>query len=190
MDEEQEYKRNIGLIYLTIKQLHLYWQTDDEFQDYVDAGTDGLIKGIRTYDLNKNIKKSTYYFSCIKHEILHLLTYKNTKKNKVEIVSYNKVIGQEGEQLIDFLASDINLEQELLNEERKETIIQAINSLPIEKDRYVIKFLYGLDGYEKLNMTQLGERWGCNKNAIMFRKNRALGQLWHKLRRYYYEDRL
>lgn len=186
MDEEQEYKNNIGLIFIAIKSLHIYWQTEDELQYYKDYGTDGLLKGIRSYDSTKGFKKSTYYYACIENEIKRAL-HKKVKEKNIKIISLNQNI--EEDELQDFISSGLDLERELINKENTEKIIRAINSLKIERDKCVIKYYFGLDGFPKLNMTQIGKIYNCNKNAIMFRKNRALRQLWHKLRGYYYESR-
>ena len=50
MDENEKYLQYKALINLAIKNLHIYWKTEDEFREYDDAGVDGIIKGIRTYE--------------------------------------------------------------------------------------------------------------------------------------------
>ena len=81
MEENSLIEEHKGLIYLAIKENHIYWKTEDEYQDYIDAGYDGLLQGIRTYDTTKGIKPSTYYYTCIKNEMIKVITLKNRKKN-------------------------------------------------------------------------------------------------------------
>ena len=50
-----------------------------DLEDLVSIGTIGLIKGIKTYKLDKNIKLATYASRCIDNEILMFLR-KNKKR--------------------------------------------------------------------------------------------------------------
>ena len=182
-NEEQEYLENRGLIGIAFKQMHLYFRTQDDYQDYTDAGTDGLLRGIRTFDENREVKKSTYYYTCIRNEIHKKIVEKNRLKNQ-RLVSLNQIANDlDGTELIDLIPGSVDIEQEIMDNETKEKLIYYIDHLPIEKDRYVIKMMFGLDGWKQMNASQIARRWGVNKNAIISRKNRALRQLWYRLRK-------
>lgn len=181
MDEEKEYKDNIGLIYTVIKNNGFYWRTSDEYQDLLDAGTDGLLNAIRSYNECEKAKKSTYYCVCIKNEICKMLYLKDMKKRKGETVSLNTIINEDAE-LLDFIPDSTNLEKEILEKEVASKLLDLVNKLPIEKDREVIKELYGLEGRNETNGEQLAKKWGVNKNAIYKRQRRALIQLWLRIR--------
>ncbi len=59
-------------------------------QDHlVSIGTIGLIKAINTFDMNKNIKLSSYASRCIENEIL--MHFRNAKKSAQDI-SLNETI--------------------------------------------------------------------------------------------------
>lgn len=182
MDEEKEYIDNYGLIFLAIKNLHLYWKNEDELQEYKDYGSDGLLKGIRTYDSSKNTKRTTYYYECIRNELLHLLLARTRKKRTGKVISYNAIINDDGDELIDLLPSDLNIEEDIETKIRDEKLLDIINHLPLERDRWVIKYLYGLDGYEKLTTVELAKRWGVSKQCITGRKTKVLGILWRKIK--------
>ena len=184
MEENSLIEEHKGLIYLAIKENHIYWRTEDEYQDYIDAGYDGLLQGIRTYDTTKGIKPSTYYYTCIKNEMIKVITLKNRKKNSMKTVSLNTLVDDlDGTELIDLIPGSVDIEQEILDKETKEKLIYYIDHLPIEKDRYVIKMMFGLDGWKQMNASQIARRWGVNKNAIISRKNRALRRLWYRIRK-------
>ena len=53
------------VVYLSKK----YENTKIDLEDLVSIGTIGLIKGINTYKMNKNIKLATYASRCIDNEI-------------------------------------------------------------------------------------------------------------------------
>lgn len=180
MNEEEEYIQNKGLIFLAIKKMHLYWKTPDERQDIEDAGIDGLLKGIRTYNENKGYKKSTYYYTCIKNEISKMIYLKNMQKRTADVVSLNKEVNEKIE-ILELIPGETNLEAEALNKEKAKVLNELVDSLPIEKDREVIRYRYGLKGYPVLNGEQIGKKWGVNKNAIYHRERRALVQLWLRI---------
>lgn len=184
MDEEKEYLENKGLIYLAIKKEKIYWKTEDEFQDFVDGGTDGLLQGIRTYDPSLGIKKSTYYYRNIKFGLGKVISYKTRMKRNMDTVSLNKLIDSvDDTELIDMIPGNENVEAEVEKKIMTEKLIEMIDKLPIPKDRWVIKHMYGLDGYEMLNASELARKWGVNKNMIISRKNRAIRILYYRIRK-------
>lgn len=182
MDEDKLIEQNKGLIFLAIKQMHLYWKTQDEYQDFIDAGYDGLLNGIRSYNKEKGIKPSTYYFTCIKHEIGKIIQRKNRKRCTGKVVSLNLQINEMNDELIDIIASDVDIQKEVEDKLLAERIVEIVEELPIEKDIEVIKHTFGLDGYRQISCSELAKQWGVNKNSIIFRKNRALRQLWRMLK--------
>lgn len=185
MDENEEILQNKDLIFYTIKKMHLYWKTDDEFQEYVDAGYDGLLRGIRNYVEDKGVKKSTYYYTCIKFAICTIIAKKNREKEKMHrtALSLNVSVDDLNEnEVIELIPSDYDIEEEMLKKDRLETIIKKINKLPIEKDRHVIKYLFGLDGYPLKNCNEIARMWNVDKNVICVRRDRALKILREKLK--------
>ena len=69
-------EHNLRLVVFLSKK---YENTNVDLEDLVSIGTIGLIKGINTYKLDKNIKLATYASRCIDNEILMFL-----RKNKKE----------------------------------------------------------------------------------------------------------
>lgn len=182
--EEKLILENMALIRKVIKDLHLYWQTEDEFQEYYDVGLDGLIKGVRSYDETKG-KISTWCIPCIKNEILHLVTQKNYKKYKNEfgqdVSLYSVVPGSDSLEIIDTVEdSRIDIETDLEKKLEAERLLVAVNQLKNEKDKLVVKMYYGLDNYEAKTMLEISRIMGCTHQAIKIRKDRSL----EKLRKY------
>lgn len=183
MDENEKYLQYKGLIFLAIKNKHIYWKTEDEFQEYIDYGTDGLLKGIRTYDNTKGTKESTYVYKCIETEIKKKVYLQQAKKRTGKLVSLNKEIPETGDEIQDYIPSDIDVEKEVIDKLMSERLVEIIDeNIKIGKDREVIKYAYGLDNHKETNCSQLAKQWGVNKNAIITRKNRAIKQLWKKVK--------
>lgn len=73
-------EHNLRLVVFLAKK---YDNTMYDLEDLVSIGTIGLIKGVKTYKLDKNIKLATYASRCIDNEILMFL--RKNKKRKTEI---------------------------------------------------------------------------------------------------------
>lgn len=71
-------EHNLRLVVFLAKK---YENTGYELEDLVSIGSIGLIKGIETYKIDKNIKLATYASRCIANEILMFLR-KNKKIKK------------------------------------------------------------------------------------------------------------
>ena len=73
-------EHNLRLVVYLAKK---YENTGNDLEDLVSIGTIGLIKGVNTYKLDKNIKLATYASRCIDNEILMLL--RKNKKRRGEV---------------------------------------------------------------------------------------------------------
>ena len=70
-------EHNLRLVVFLAKK---YENTKIDLEDLVSIGTIGLIKGVNTYQNDKNIKLATYASRCIDNEILMYL--RKTKKKR------------------------------------------------------------------------------------------------------------
>ena len=73
-------EHNLRLVVFLSKK---YENTGVDLEDLVSIGTIGLIKGVNTYKLDKNIKLATYASRCIDNEILMFL--RKNKRRRGEI---------------------------------------------------------------------------------------------------------
>ena len=73
-------EHNLRLVVFLAKK---YESTGYDLEDLVSIGSIGLIKGINTYKVDKNIKLATYASRCIANEILMFI--RKNKKRKSEI---------------------------------------------------------------------------------------------------------
>ena len=73
-------EHNLRLVVFLAKK---YENTGVDLEDLVSIGTIGLMKGIKTFSMDKNIKLATYCSRCIDNEILMYL--RKTKKTKANI---------------------------------------------------------------------------------------------------------
>lgn len=185
-DEERDNLviNNIGLIHLVIKQMHLSWKTDDEWQNYYDFGLEGLINASKKFDVNQDIKFSTFACVCIKNMIARCLYFKTLSKNFNENgkdISLNYIVNEDDEystEFGDFIADpNVNVEEEIDKKFEIERLMDAIENLENEKDKLAIKMYYGLDGYPEGTCESVGNAMGCTREMIRIRLHRARKKL-------------
>lgn len=179
MISDEAVKQYEGYIFLAMKRLHIYWDNEDQHQEFIDCGYDGIIKGLKGYDETKGFQPSTYIYKCIETELKRRIYLNTMKKRTTKVISLNTEI--EGEELVEFIPDTLDVDAEVTRKILNEKIRELVNSLPKEKDRKVITLLYGLDGNEPLNMGETAKRMGVNRNAITSRRNKVFKILKEKI---------
>ncbi|MBO5143285.1 MAG: sigma-70 family RNA polymerase sigma factor [Treponema sp.] len=180
-DEERDnlVLNNTGLIHLVIKQMHLKWNTEDEWQNYYDFGLEGLINASKKFDAGQDIKFSTFACVCIKNMIARCLYFKTLPKNFNEHgadISLNYLIG-EGDNAVeygDYIPDQkVNVEDEIEKKLEIERLLNAVDNLENEQDKLAIKMYYGLDGYSEGTLESIANVVGCTRERIRQRVARA-----------------
>ena len=143
-------EHNLRLVVFLAKKFE---GTSYELEDLVSIGTIGLIKGINTYKIDKNIKLATYVSRCISNEILMFLRKNKRVQNEVSLedtLNYDN----EGNALSleDILGTDIDyVDKEYQSINDKELLEQEISKLS-DRDKEIMTMRYGL--YNTLEYTQ------------------------------------
>ena len=75
-------EHNLRLVVFLAKR---YENSIYDIEDLVSIGSIGLIKGINTYKIDKNIKLATYASRCISNEILMFLRKNKRKRAEVSL---------------------------------------------------------------------------------------------------------
>ena len=143
-------EHNLRLVVFLAKK---YENTGESLEDLVSIGSVGLIKGVNTYKLSKNIKLATYASRCIDNEILMFL--RKNKKRRGEI-SFEDSLSYDSEgnelHLEDVLGTDSDIVTRGLDEKTDKNLLYTeINKLN-ERDKQIMIMRYGL--YESDEMTQ------------------------------------
>ena len=157
-------EHNLRLVVFLSKK---YDNTMIDLEDLVSIGTIGLIKGVNTYKLDKNIKLATYASRCIDNEILMYL--RKNKKRRTEIsfedsLSYD----QEGNELHleDILGTEKdNVTKKIEDKELEKLLYKELDKLK-ERDKLIMILRYGL--YNSLEYTQkeVAEKLGISQSYI------------------------
>ncbi|MBE6155004.1 MAG: sigma-70 family RNA polymerase sigma factor [Firmicutes bacterium] len=166
-DEDAKNKlieHNLRLVVFLAKK---YENTGYDVEDLVSIGSIGLIKGINTYKLDKNIKLATYASRCISNEILMFL--RKNKKRRGEI-SFEDALNYDSEgnelHLEDILGTEVdyvpNEYERLLN---KEILEKEIDSLDI-REKEIMTLRYGLNNTEEYTQKEVAVKLGISQSYI------------------------
>ena len=157
-------ERNLRLVVFLAKK---YENTKIDLEDLVSIGTIGLIKGVNTYRLDKNIKLATYASRCIDNEILMYL--RKTKRKKSEISFEDSLsFDSEGNELHleDILGTDDDIvTKPLLDELDRKLLKEEIEKLN-KRDREIIEYRYGINKKKELTQKEVAELLGISQSYI------------------------
>ena len=162
MEINAEIKNNEGLIGKVIKDIHFRNIRYGDYEEAYSAGRIGLYNGIISY--NGSTKKSTYYYRCIKNEILRTLQFNNSKKslfqNNMSSIEYE----YDYQTLLEELADDTNIEQELIVKETQEQVRKTLDKLKPNYQK-ILKLKFGI-GCKKLTTKELAKLTGTTETNI------------------------
>ena len=136
-------ERNLRLVAHICKKYNI---PNMETDDLISIGTIGLIKGINTFNQDKNVRLATYTSRCIENEILMYL--RSTKKLGAEVY-LNEPIGKDKDDneisLIDILENDSkNIEDEIDLKLKIRQIYNKIRLVLKKREQTIIELRFGL----------------------------------------------
>lgn len=157
-------EHNLRLVVFLAKK---YENTKIDLEDLVSIGTIGLIKGVNTYKLDKNIKLATYASRCIDNEILMYL--RKTKKKRTEI-SFEDSLSFDADgnelHLEDVLGTEADIVTKGLEDELdKKLLYQEVEKLE-GRDKEIIEYRYGLNGKKELTQKEVASLMGISQSYI------------------------
>ena len=138
-------ERNLRLVAHICKKYNI---PNVEVDDLISIGTIGLIKGVNTFSLEKNVRLATYASRCIENEILMYL--RSRKKLSAEVY-LNEPIGKDKDDneitLIDILENDDkNIEDEIDLKLKMKHVFNKIKTVLKEREKIIIELRFGLRG--------------------------------------------
>ena len=168
-------EHNLRLVVFLAKK---YDNTMYDLEDLVSIGTIGLIKGVKTYKLDKNIKLATYASRCIDNEILMFL--RKNKRRKVEVSFEDSInLDQDGNELHleDVLGTpDDIVEKEYESIVDKELLIKEIENLN-KRDKEILTLRYGLYNQKEYTQKEVADMLGISQSYISRIEKKAIKKL-------------
>jgi RNA polymerase sporulation-specific sigma factor len=157
-------EHNLRLVVFLAKK---YESTGYDLEDLVSIGSIGLIKGIETYKIDKNIKLATYASRCIANEILMYI--RKNKKRKTE-VSLEDALNYDSDgnelHLEDILGTEENIIfNEFSYKVDKETLSKELTKLN-DREKLIMTLRYGLNDTDEYTQKEVAEMLGISQSYI------------------------
>lgn len=168
-------EHNLRLVVFLAKK---YENTGYDIEDLVSIGSIGLIKGIQTYKIDKNIKLATYCSRCVSNEILMFL--RKNKKRRGEI-SLEDALNYDSEgnelHLEDILGTDEDIvSKEFFNKIDREQLFNEISSLN-DRDKEIMIMRYGLFNTVEYTQKEVAEILGISQSYISRIEKKVISKL-------------
>ena len=168
-------EHNLRLVVFLSKK---YENTGVDLEDLVSIGTIGLIKGVNTYKLDKNIKLATYASRCIDNEILMFL--RKNKRRKGEI-SFEDSLSYDSEgnelHLEDILGTAEDIVTRPLEEEIEKKILYEELVKLKDRDKEIMMLRYGLCGRKEMTQKEVAEMLGISQSYISRIEKKVINKL-------------
>ena len=154
----------------------------------ISIGAIGLIKGINTFDPDKNIKLATYASRCIENEILMYLRRNN--KTKLE-VSFDEPLNMDwdGNELLlsDIMGTDEDvIYKDIETEVEVELLRLAMEKLDV-RERKLIELRYGINRKSDKELTQkeVADLLGISQSYISRLEKKIMNKLKKEIQKHY-----
>ena len=156
-------------------------------EDLISIGTIGLIKGINTFNPDKNIKLATYASRCIENEILMYL--RRNSKTKLEVsIDEPLNVDWDGNELL--LSDILGTDEDVVGKDMETDVERKLLKTAIEKlsgrERMIIELRFGLntsDGEEK-TQKEVADMLGISQSYISRLEKKIMGRLKKEIVRF------
>jgi len=157
-------EHNLRLVVFIAKKFE---NTGMELDDLISIGVVGLIKAVKTYSIEKNIKLATYATRCIQNEIL--MTLRKRSRSKTEI-SLDEPLSSDGDGnqllLADTLATDeYSVSKNIEDMAEKQVLLYAVSKLD-KREKAIIYMRFGLGGGEERTQKEVADMMGISQSYI------------------------
>lgn len=157
-------EHNLRLVVFLAKKFDT---TGYDLEDLVSIGSLGLIKGIMTYKIDKNIKLATYASRCVTNEIL---MYIRKNKNRKGEVSFEDALNYDSEgnelHLEDIMGTDNDVvHDEIENKLSKAKLMECLDELP-KRDKEIMTMRYGLGNTKEYTQKEVADILGISQSYI------------------------
>lgn len=157
-------EHNLRLVVFLAKK---YENTGFDIEDLVSIGSIGLIKGINTYKIDKNIRLATYASRCIANEILMFL--RKNKRKKIE-VSLEETLNYDAEGNELHLEDILGTEDDIVPKELEDNINKELLNREIElldkREKEIMTLRYGLNNTEEYTQKEVADMLGISQSYI------------------------
>lgn len=168
--------RNLRLVAYIARK---YNTGEKDMDDLISIGTIGLIKGIDSFDSDKNIKLATYVARCIENELLMMM--RSDKKSSRDMYLYDSIgSDKEGNEinLLDIIEyDDEDVVERITRENYISKIDMVMKNILSEREYDIIRLRYGLDGNKEKTQREIADKYGISRSYVSRIEKSALNKL-------------
>lgn len=169
-------ERNLRLVAHVSKK---YASTNIDQDDLISIGTIGLIKGINSFNMDKNIRLATYVARCIENEILMFL--RTSKKTKAEVY-LNEPIGKDKDDneitLLEILENDDrSIEEEIDLKLKTKRLFEKMKEVLKDREKLILELRYGLNGKAPKTQNEIAKNLGISRSYVSRIETKAINKL-------------
>lgn len=159
------------------------YSDENNLEDLISIGTIGLIKGINTFNAEKNPRLSSYIARCIENEVL--MTLRSSKKLQKEI-SIDESIGtdREGNNMTfsDILTADgADISDIIFGKLESKKLYAAMKRVLTQNEQNIICWRYGLNNTKKKTQKEIADILGISRSYVSRIEKRCLERLAKEL---------
>lgn len=151
-------EHNIRLVISTMEKRNI---ENYDKKDITSVGIIGLIKAVDTFDINKNIKFSTYASVCIWNEIYIFL--RNNNKHLFNINFMKET--DETSPIEKTIGYDYTLEEDFESKIIKNKINESINILS-ERNREILKYYFGFYNNREYKQHEIAKIFNLTQSIV------------------------
>ena len=169
-------ERNLRLVAHVAKK---YSTAKVEQDDLISIGTIGLIKGINSFNIEKNTRLSTYVARCIDNEILMFL--RANKKLGAEVY-LNEPIGKDKDDNVVTIQevlenNERNIEDEVDIKMKIKLLYEKMKKVLKTREKTILELRFGLGGKKPKTQNEIANMLGISRSYVSRIETKAIGKL-------------
>ena len=168
-------ERNLRLVVYIAKKFE---NTGVGIEDLISIGTIGLMKGVNTFNTDKNIKLATYASRCIENEILMYLRRSNKTKSEISIDEPLNMDGDGNELLLsDILGTDSDVTYRKLEDEVDQKLLKAAIEKLNNREKNIMELRLGFISGNEKTQKEVAQALGISQSYISRLEKKIIGRL-------------
>ena len=169
-------ERNLRLVAHIAKK---YSSTNIDQDDLISIGSIGLIKGINSFDMNKNFKLATYIAKCIENEILMFL--RSNKKRVTDVYLYEPIGKDKDDNEVTLQEvlenNDRNVEDEVDLKLKIKQLYEKMKKVLKDREKIIIELRFGLNGEKPKTQKEIAKMMNISRSYVSRIESKAISKL-------------
>lgn len=170
---------NLRLVVFIAKKFE---STKINIEDLISIGSMGLIKGVQTFKMDKNIKLATYASRCIENEILMYLRKTHRIRQEISLDEVLSIDNEGNEMMLADVLGDPNpsVLTEMTLDEDVQNLYTAVNKLN-KREKEIIIMRFGLYGETAMTQKEVADTLGISQSYISRLEKRIIDKMRNEI---------